>query len=189
MGRRRPQPLPASSSAPARALLALALAAPALVLALAEPAWGEAGGLAGTHVHFAGEQSKTLASATLEECVSSASQEERAATFAGEMTALAGTARMEMRIEVLERAPEETVYHRVIAPGLGVWRASAAGVKSYRYLKQVTNLTAPARYRGAIRFRWLNAHGRLIASSELRTRACEQTPLTAPALPSGGSLD
>jgi hypothetical protein len=128
-------------------------------------------------------------SASLEQCVSSPEQEARAATFSGEMSAVPGTARMEMRIDVLERGPEEETYRRVTAPGLGVWRASAPGVKSYRYLKQVTNLAAPASYRGAVRFRWLNAHGRQIAFAELRTRPCEQTVVSPPSTPSGATLN
>ena len=122
-------------------------------------------------------------SANLEQCVTSPEQEERAATFSGEMSAIPGSVRMEMRIDVLEKAPEEESYRRVSAPGLGVWRSSAAGVKSFRYLKQVTNLAAPASYRGLVRFRWFNAKGRQISFAELRTRPCEQSrgfaPLTA----------
>ena len=70
-----------------------------------------------------------------------------------------------------------------------MWRSSAPGVKSYRYLKQVTNLAAPASYRGAVRFRWLNAHGRQIAFAELRTRPCEQTVVSPPSPPSGATLN
>jgi hypothetical protein len=128
-------------------------------------------------------------SASLEQCVSSPEQEQRSATFSGEMSPVAGSVRMEMRIDVLEKAPEEETYRRITAPGLGVWRASAPGVKSYRYLKQVTNLAAPASYRGAVRFRWLNAHGRQIAFAELRTRACEQTVVSPPSTPSGATLN
>jgi hypothetical protein len=113
-------------------------------------------------------------SATLEQCVTAVSQAERAATFAGEMTAIAGSTHMEMRIDVLERLPGEAVFHTVSAPGLGVWRGSAPGVKVYRYLKQVTNLSAPAFYRAAVRFRWLNARGRLMKAEELRTARCQQ---------------
>ena len=141
------------------------------------------------HSHGGGAPGRTPASASLEECVSSASQEGRSATFAGEMSMLPGAVRMEIRIDLLERAPEELGYHRVAAPGLGVWRGAAPGVKTYRYLKQVTNLAAPASYRGLVRFRWLNARGRLIASTELRTRPCSQTLLSPPPPPAGGSLD
>ena len=54
--------------------------------------------------------------------MTSGEQAERSATFAGEMTAIPGTAKMEMRIDVLERMPDEAVFHTVSAPGLGVWR-------------------------------------------------------------------
>jgi hypothetical protein len=128
-------------------------------------------------------------SVSLEQCVSSPEQEERAATFAGEMTALPGTTRMEMRVDLLERGTEEESYRRVTAPGLSVWRSSLPGVKSFRYLKQVTNLTAPASYRGLVSFRWLNSHGRLISTAELRTRPCEQTVVAAPSPAPGATLN
>jgi hypothetical protein len=123
---------------------------------------------------------KPVISATVEQCVTSVTQAERMATFAGEMTALPGTAKMQMRIDVFERTLREPVFHVVIAPGLGVWRTSAPGVKDYRYLKAVTNLSAPAYYRALVRFRWLNAKGRLIEADELRTPKCLEPAAPAP---------
>jgi hypothetical protein len=120
---------------------------------------------------------KPVVSATLEQCVTSTEQPERVATFAGEMAALPGTAKMQMRIDVLERMPRETVFHEVLAPGLGVWRTAAPGVKTYKYLKEVTNLSAPAFYRAAVRFRWLNSKGRLIRSLQMLTPKCQE-PVT-----------
>jgi len=61
------------------------------------------------------------------------SQAERSATFSGEMTAIPGSARMTMRIDVQERMPGEALFHTLSAPGLGVWRGSDPKVKSYRY--------------------------------------------------------
>jgi len=123
---------------------------------------------------------KTGTSATLEECLSAGAQGERSATFAGEMNTIAGSTRMEMRIDVIERMPGEITYHTVTAPGLGVWRGSAPGVKAYRYLKQVTNLAGPAFYRGVVHYRWLNSRGRVVAVSVLRTKRCEQPATEAP---------
>jgi hypothetical protein len=120
---------------------------------------------------------KAGVSATLEQCISEGQQAERSATFAGEMATIPGSTRLEMRIEVIERMPSEITYHTVTAPGLGVWRGSAPGVKSYKYLKQVTNLAGPAFYRGVVRYRWLNSKGRLLATGILRTKRCEQ-PIT-----------
>jgi hypothetical protein len=119
---------------------------------------------------------KTPAVVSLEQCVTSTEQQARTATFSGEMITVAGASKMEMRIDVLERMPNaiEPAFHTIAAPGLGVWRTAAPGVKVYKYLKQVTNLTAPAAYRAAVRFRWLNAKGKLVKAAELRTPKCDQ---------------
>lgn len=123
---------------------------------------------------------KASASATLSQCATATvPQTERAATFAGEMSAIPGTARMEIRIDLEERAPGELLYRTVSAPGLGLWHSSAAGVKIFTHIQQVTNLSAPALYRGVLRFRWLSAKGRLLKAAALRTAVCEQ-----PATPS-----
>jgi hypothetical protein len=125
-------------------------------------------------------------SATLEQCVTAVVQAERSATFAGEMTAIPGSARMTMRIDVQERMPEEALFHTVSAPGLGVWRGSDPKVRVYRYLKQVTNLTSPALYRASVRFRWLNARGHVIRRAERLTPRCAQpaSPSPTPETPS-----
>lgn len=122
-------------------------------------------------------------SATLDECVTASVQAERSVTFAGEMTAIPGTARMAMRFDVEQRASGEAAFHAVTAPGLGVWRASDAKVKTYRYLKQVTNLASPAVYRALVRFRWLSARGHVIKRTERLTPRCAQlasAPTPAP---------
>jgi hypothetical protein len=133
-----------------------------------------------------GEGQAPIASATLQQCVTAVAQDERSATFSGEMTATSGTVRMEMRIDVQEQRPAEALFHTINAPGLGVWRSANSGVKTYRYLKQVTNLSAPAFYRAAVRFRWLNASGRLIRFTERHTSRCEQ-PAPPPTSPSTSS--
>jgi hypothetical protein len=163
--------------APGCALVGLCLVLAPAALGAAEPAQP-------TPSAGSGLASKPNAVASLEQCVTAVAQAERSATFTGEMSQVAGSTRMEMRIDVLERMPNETVFHRVSAPGLGVWRAAAPGVKVYKYLKQVTNLTAPAFYRAGVRFRWLNSKGRLIKETELHTPRCEQPeapPSSAPA--------
>ncbi len=184
---------------PAR--VALALACAALAVGAASPAGalaqGAASAQAATAVLVEGPASmadvqpalsspttpKPDATATLEQCLTTGAQAERSATFAGEMNAIPGSARMEMRIEVLERLPTETTFHAVLAPGLGVWRSAAAGVKVFRFLKQVTNLSAPAVYRGAVLFRWVGAKGRPIKNLELRTPRCAQTAPAPPPAP------
>jgi hypothetical protein len=126
--------------------------------------------------------------ATLEQCVTEGGQSERSATFSGEMTAVPGAQRMAMRIDVQERMPGEAFFHDVSAPGLGVWRGSDQGVKIYKYLKQVTNLSSPAVYRGLVRFRWMNGRGHVVRRTERHTPRCDQPapppPPTTPGAPS-----
>lgn len=171
-------------------MLALALAAAAVPwLALspaamagtttAASATGAVQGVAGARTTVDGQSAppsaKPIASATLTQCATATiPQTERSATFAGEMTAVPGSARMQMRIDLEERIPGETQYRMVNAPALGVWHASTPGVKVFTHIQQVTNLSAPALYRGIVRFRWLNAKGRTIKAEVLRTARCEQ---------------
>jgi hypothetical protein len=127
-----------------------------------------------------GNTSAPVATATLAQCITATEQAERSATFSGEMTMVAGAERMAMRIEVLERMPNETLYHSIEAPGLGIWRSSDPGVKTYKDLERITNLTAPAHYRAEVRFRWLNADGHVVKHIELHTHRCVQPAPPAP---------
>jgi hypothetical protein len=179
----------------ARALLAIAAlavcvvpASPGAALAASpngEVAVGEAAATTQSTTGTTGTQTQTgptgttpakpIASATLQQCATATSpQTERSATFAGEMTAITGTAKMTMRIDLQEWNPEELAYRTIVANGLGVWQHSDPGVKVFAHIQQVTNLSAPALYRGLVRFRWLNAKGRVIKSEELHTVHCEQ---------------
>ncbi len=121
--------------------------------------------------------------ATLEQCVPSVAPGERSATFTGEMTEIPGAARMTMRIDLEERAPGETEFHPVTRSGLGVWRAADPKVKVYKYVKQVTNLSAPASYRGYVRFRWLSANRHVVKRAERLTARCLQPAPPAPPPP------
>jgi hypothetical protein len=170
---------------------------PSLICALVLACGGQALGATGQADGFSqGTQpgatgSAPVVSGTLEQCVSTGEQADRSATFSGEMTAVAGTARMAMRIEVQERMPGEALFHAVNAPGLGVWRGSQPGVKIYKYVKQVTNLSSPALYRALIRFHWLNGRGYVTRHAERYTSTCTQpasppsssTPLPSPSTP------
>jgi hypothetical protein len=116
--------------------------------------------------------------ATLEQCVTSTVQLERSATFTAQMVATAVTQKMAIRFELQQRLRGETDFHTVVAPGLGVWQRSEPGVKIYKYVKQVTNLAAPAAYRAVVRFRWLGEKGRVLKRAELRTQRCTQPTLS-----------
>jgi hypothetical protein len=155
-------------------------------LALLVPASSVA---AGTHAAAQRDPARQLAqvdSATLEQCVTSVVQSERSATFAAEMTAIAGAPRMAVRIELQERPAGEAAFHRVSAAGLDVWRAADPKVRIYKYLKQVTNLSAPAEYRALVRFRWESAGARVIRRAERMTQHCVQ-PEPPPSFSAGAS--
>jgi hypothetical protein len=123
-------------------------------------------------------------SASLEQCVPSANRAERSATFVGQMTATAGTQRMAIQIEIQERTPTDLAFHTVTAPGLGVWRQSETGVRIYKFVKQVTNLSAPAGFRALVRYRWLDDRGHTLAHAQRRTSICQQPAQPPPAQPS-----
>jgi len=183
-----PRTSPATAGLAARLLLCSLVCALMLVyVAQAMGATDQTGG--STQTGQAGAPDSTPAvSVTLEQCVSAGEQAERSATFSGEMTAITGAARMAMRIEVQERMPGEELFHTVSAPGLGVWRGSDPGVKIYKYVRQVTNLSSPAIYRALVRFHWLDEGGHVIRRAERRTPKCEQpTPAVTPAPPTSSS--
>jgi hypothetical protein len=155
-------------------------------LAASSPALGQSvsGAATGLSGASASPGLKPNASATLTQCATATMpQTERSVTFTGEMTAVPGSTRMEMRIDLEERAPGEALYRTVTAAALGGWHLSAPGVKAFTHIQQVTNLSAPAFYRGVMRFRWLGPKGRTIKVEELRTARCEQPapPSTPPA--------
>jgi hypothetical protein len=124
-------------------------------------------------------------SATLTQCVTSINQEERSATFAGEMTPVTGTVRMAIRIDVEQRLGREEGFHAVIAPTIGAWRFSDPKVKvtGFKYLKLVTALQAPARYRATIHFRWIGAHGTTIRRAVRMTKVCVEPAAPRALLP------
>jgi hypothetical protein len=128
-----------------------------------------------------GQGTGALATATLEHCDTASLQSERSIGVVAEMNAIPHTARMAIRIEIQERLPEATDFRTVKAPGLGVWRKSDRGVSSYKYLNKVTDLSAPAVYRGAVRFRWLDGRGHPIKTLERHTPSCTQPARMGPA--------
>jgi hypothetical protein len=175
---------------PLRVLATQAALACALVLLLAAQARaaGQGASAGGLGTQQLTSPAVGSASATLEECATATVQEQRAVAFSAEMTAVPGTVRMAMRIDLEERAPGEPEFHTVTASGLGVWRSSDPKVKVYKYLKQVTNVSAPASYRGFVRFRWLNAKGHAIKRAERLTSRCLQPGAPSePTEPGAGS--
>jgi hypothetical protein len=164
-----------------RLLVAVACGLALLWAVLAGSARGQ---IAGSSTGQLGSGSSSPDSVSLVQCLTATEPGGRSATFSGEMTMIPGAARMSLRIELLERTPGEPGYRPVLAPGLGVWRTADPGVRSYKHLEQVTNLSGPAVYRALVSFRWQGPHGRILRRDERRTPRCVQP---APAPPSPAS--
>jgi hypothetical protein len=130
---------------------------------------------------------RSFASAALEGCAATGPQLERSATFSGEMTAVPGTSRMLMRIEVQERGSSEEAFRTISFPGLGVWLKATPGVHTFKNLQRVTDLSGPAEYRAQIRFRWLGTRGRQLRAQVLHTARCAQPALPATHTGSGST--
>jgi hypothetical protein len=118
--------------------------------------------------------SPALVTATLEQCLTASDQTQRSATFYGQIETIPGAARMAIQIDVQEHAPGDSAFHTLAAPGLDVWQHSETGVKIYKDVRQVTDLSAPALYRALVQFRWLDEKGHVIKSTTRRTETCRQ---------------
>lgn len=116
----------------------------------------------------------SLASATLEQCLTAVDPTARSATFNGQMNAIPGTRLMAMRILVEEQAAGETAFHTLSAASSGGWRRSEGGVKIYKYVRQFTDLPAPGAFRAVVEFRWLGERGLVIKRTLRRTSVCVQ---------------
>jgi hypothetical protein len=150
----------------------------ALVGALALLAWAQAA-FADTGLHSpAMAPADGTASVGIEQCVTSTVQAERTATFTAQMAATTTTQKMAMRIELQQRLHGESEFHTLVAPGFGVWRTSEPGVEIYKYVKQITNLDAPAAYRVAVHFRWIDERGHVLKRDELHSSRCVQPPMS-----------
>jgi hypothetical protein len=157
-----------------RSRLVVSLACVLASLSLTAAAGASAGRPQELQLRTPDDGTAPIALAALAQCVTAVVQSERSATFSGEMTTIPGSSRMEIRTEILWHRPGGAQFQLVSAPGLGGWHEADAGVTSYTYLKQVTNLSAPAIYRAKVDFRWLNARGRTIKHMDLGTRSCVQ---------------
>jgi hypothetical protein len=108
--------------------------------------------------------------ATLVDCRAGEERLDRVAVFAAQMGAVPGSDRLQVRFDLSERLPGGK-WHRVPAPGLGVWSTSTADI--FRRSKPVIGLQAPAQYRATVRFRWLDGK-KVLRRASRRTPVCRQ---------------
>jgi hypothetical protein len=113
--------------------------------------------------------------ATLAACESGPAPEQRFAVFTASMPALAGTERMWMRFDLMEKRARARRWTRLRAPAFGRWdRSHEAGASGFIYTKRVERLKETARYRAVVRFRWLDGRGRVQRETRRVTRTCTQ---------------
>ena len=113
--------------------------------------------------------------ASLAACESGPTAAERFAVFVGSMPARAGTARMWMRFDLMERRAGSKRWTRRQAPAFGRWdRSRERGASAFIYTKRVERLRENARYRAVVRFRWLDAEGRVQRETRRSTPSCDQ---------------
>lgn len=98
------------------------------------------------------------------------------------MRPVAGTRRLSIRFDLLQRAGH-TSRSLSGAGDLGIWltpRNATLGQRAgdvWQLDKAVSNLDAPASYRFRVTFRWLGAHGRVLAIAAQQSASCVQREL------------
>src|SRR6202012_3673474 len=124
-----------------------------------------------------GVQASGHTSVTLESCLGATSTSAGTAIFTARMSAVPGAVQMEMRFEIIDRAPGEASFHRppgVGAAALGSWRESALHVGVFKDSDEVTGLLVGAQYSARVHYRWLDAEGETVAWPQRRAEACRQ---------------
>jgi hypothetical protein len=117
------------------------------------------------------------ARARLTTCEPALERQERSASFTGDMRAIPGASRLQVKFILQARTEDERGWTAVAAPGFGGWNSSAPGIGRYVYTKTVEELLAPASYRAQMHFRWLSATGRTLARVRRTSRTCRQPDL------------
>ncbi len=93
------------------------------------------------------------------------------------------TRRLAVKFDLLERSPGSGSASVIHAPGLGTWITPTDPTLGqlpgdvWRLNKQVFNLDAPAVYQFRATFRWIGAHGHVLASTVKLSRSCRQREL------------
>ena len=117
------------------------------------------------------------ARARLTTCEPALDREERSASFTGDMRAIPGAERLQVRFVLQARTEDEPDWTTVTAPGFGGWNSSAPGIGRYVYTKTVEDLLAPASYRAQMHFRWQSATGRTLLRARRTSKTCRQPDL------------
>ena len=93
--------------------------------------------------------------------------------YSAHMRAVPGTARMALRIRLLEKYDDGN-FQRVAAEGLDTWRKSRLGASVFRYKQRVRGLHRGAVYRAVVRYRWFGSDGAVFQKARRRSQICSQ---------------
>lgn len=118
------------------------------------------------------------ASVKLVACTGAARYDGRRLEFKSTMNSLGAGGKMEMRFTLYRRYYESRRFSIVKAPsgsGLNEWLGSSdSAATTYIHSLAVTPVETHALYRVKLRYRWLNAGGKVVASAKRSSRLCNQ---------------
>jgi hypothetical protein len=97
---------------------------------------------------------------------------DRAATFYARMDTIPGTAKMQMRFQLLERLGRDEPWSRLDVPALRLWHTSQPGVKRFGWKQTVDALRVGGAYRARVQYRWLSSSGAVVDSVARDTPVC-----------------
>ena len=125
-------------------------------------------------VTTAGAAKPSPTSVVVRDCKVGDTPRSRSATFYARMRAAGapGTVRMAMRFQ-LQDAVGATV-RDVDDPGLRRWRRSRLGVRSFGYAQKVAGLQTGGSYLVSVRYRWLDARGKVLREDTRKSGECRQ---------------
>jgi hypothetical protein len=120
---------------------------------------------------------KPTLSARVTACTTGVADTDRAAAFTGAMPSATGARAMQMRFVLLQRRGSTGPFKALVVPDWGAWETSDPGRSGFVFTQRIDALLAPAGYKAAIYFRWLDKRGRVLRMARRTTGACEQPDL------------
>src|SRR3954447_14418899 len=105
-----------------------------------------------------------------------ATSSNRAATFYARMQSMPGTAKMQMRFQLMERLGRDA-FSKLDVPALRQWHTSQAGVKRFGWKQTVDALRIGGAYKAHVQYRWLSAAGTVLDAQT------HETPFSGGPLP------
>jgi hypothetical protein len=116
-------------------------------------------------------------------CVHALDPPNRTVSIQAVMRPLAGTKRLFVKFDLLERIAGSAPQTVVRAGDLGIWISPADATLGqvpgdvWRVQKTVLNLDAPAGYQFRVSYRWTGAHGKVLGTATRWSRACKEKEL------------